>query len=124
MKTKFKINNATEKAVNEKTFIVYKMILHCNMTHDDWSSVLFEVGCEFVEKYMPYKAIQTSLLTDGKLGFWDWWLMLFIEDDETLLTFDSIHSYAIEKRHLLDLNEAENQFRYFLQSNKKLNEKI
>lgn len=127
MKTKFKINSATQQVGNEKIFVVYKMITRCNMTHGDWVSVLFETGCRFVEKRLPFKALQKSLLTDASLGFWDWWMLIFIEDDETLLTFNNVISFSIyaeEKDRLIHLKEAEDQFNYFLQSNKKLNEKI
>jgi len=127
MKTKFKINNATQQAGNEKIFIVYKMISRCNMKHEDWVKILFETGCVFVEKHMLLKGVQAALLTDTSLGFWDWWMLLFISDDETLLTFNNVvtrETYAAEKKRMLQLKEAEDQFRYFLQSNKKLNEKI
>ncbi|HMR84958.1 MAG TPA: hypothetical protein PKE30_17555 [Niabella sp.] len=123
MKTVFKINSATEQAATQKMTVIRNVLTKFKMSHEDWSTCVFEFGCRFIEQYITNEKVQQSLLCNEKLGFWDWWIMLFIEDDEVLLNFqiNGLKAYRHEKRVLLEYKEAYNHFNYFLISNGKFN---
>lgn len=125
MSNKFKINSATEKAAVQKMEVAASIIKKCGMSYQDWADILFETGCRFIEKNIRQANIQTCLLQNNNLGFWDWWLVLWLEDDEAIVNYPSVtnaRSYITEKERLLNLMEPVKQFDFFLISNAKLNE--
>lgn len=122
----FKINNATTIAANPKTAIVAQLLRKCGLTYSQWVNVLFETGCKFIEENVADYYMQKALLENKDLGFWDWWLLFSVEDDETLLDYIglvSFRSYCHEKQRLIKLYEAHAQFTHFLNANQKLNGK-
>lgn len=125
MSNKFKINTATEKAAVQKMEVAASILKKCGMSYQDWADVLFETGCRFIEKNIRQPNIRTCLLQNHNLGFWDWWLVLWLEDDETILNYPAVTNaltYIQEKERLLNLMEPVKQFDFFLTSNAKLNE--
>lgn len=57
------------------------------ITDDMHNNLLFEVGCDFVEKNAPQ---DLKMLTELKFGFWDWWFFMFLKDDHLLIESDYI----------------------------------
>lgn len=122
---KFKINTATETAAVQKMEVASAIMRKCSITYQDWADILFETGCRFIEKNIVHPHIRASLLQNQRLGFWDWWLVLSLEDDESVLRYPevtSMASYVREKERLLNLMEPVKQFDFFLIKNEKLNE--
>jgi hypothetical protein len=125
MNQQFKINTSTQKAAIYKMEIVAQLMKKCNLSYADWADVLFETGCKFIEKNIAIGHLQVLLLQNKKLGFWDWWLVLSIEDDEMILSYkevNSMASYVNEKQRMLHLLEPQKQFDFFMIKNEKLNE--
>lgn len=52
-----------------------------NIEKEEWSESLFEIGCEFAEKW--YEENYITILS--KSNFWDLWTIEFIKDDELLI---------------------------------------
>jgi hypothetical protein len=123
--SKFRINNATESAAIHKMEVASAIMRKCGITYQDWADILFETGCRFVEMNITHPHIRICLLQNQQLGFWDWWLVLSLEDDESVLTYPEVASrasYIREKERLLNLREPVKKFDYFLIQNGKLNE--
>lgn len=121
---KFKINTATEQAATQKMEIAASLMRKCGISYQEWADVLFETGCRFIEKNVKQQHLQKCLLQNSKLGFWDWWLILSLEDDEQLVSYPAVKglsSYILEKERLLNLLEPVKQFDFFLIKNDKLN---
>jgi hypothetical protein len=127
MNNSFKINTATHKAAVQKIQVAEKLMKKVSITHEQWAKILFEMGCVFVERHVSTYYFQTALLQNKELGYWDWWFMLFIEDDASLLNYPSITNierYIKEKERLLTLMESIKQFEHFLNINTRLSEKV
>lgn len=95
------------------------------MSYQDWADLLFENGCRFIEKNIKINYLQIALLQNPALGFWDWWLIVSIEDDENLTSYSEVTSFSAyikEKERMLHLMERVKQFDFFLIKNDKLNE--
>ncbi|MCX6232650.1 MAG: hypothetical protein NTZ33_14025 [Bacteroidetes bacterium] len=75
------------------------------ITPEMHNKLLFEVGCSFVEKNAPKSLI---LLTDIKLGYWDWWFFLFYKDDDLLIDHKQIpHNFDyVEFKEMMVENEV------------------
>jgi len=78
--------------------------------------VLFEVGCMIAEKCAPKFA--NKLLTERDYGFWAWWLVEFLRDDEALLYYHpeafQQHSYRTIKASMLNDKDVSANFDRFL----------
>lgn len=125
MKTLFKINSATQQAADFKIGIIKKVMGKCSIDYDRWVNLVFELGCRYAEQHITDNKLCQALLTNPDFYYWDWWLITFIEDDETLLQFPKIlnpSSYTLEKERLLRLMDTADMFDRFLKSNNKLNE--
>lgn len=121
--TKFKINTATSKAAVANITIMEAIMHRTGITYNEWVLCLFETGCRFIERNIEDEFTRRRLLQQQCFGFWDWWLVIFITDDESLLQFHSVNSltiYELEKQRLLSLMDTNTQFRYFLKSNSML----
>jgi hypothetical protein len=46
------------------------------------NELLFEIGCQFIEKNAP---LDLKLLTDIDLGFWEFWYWIYINDDKNII---------------------------------------
>jgi len=79
--------------------------------------VLFDVGCMIAEKYSPQLA--ERLLTDKKYGYWAWWLVEFLRDDEAILYYrpEAFNQYsyeAIKTCMLYDKDVSDNFVRFII----------
>lgn len=126
MKITFKINSATQQAFTLKLDAAIEIMKYAGITQEDWLLVLFELGCEFVEKNKYISYLWEGLLQNEKLGYWDWWMVLFTEDDHLLTTMNVVNdynSYYAQKLRMVYSEAADYQFHQFLQRNKKINGK-
>ena len=124
MKTDFKVNTATEKVANRKIDVINSILEKCAMTFDQWNDNVFETGCLFIDEYVKSDRIAMALLRNEALGFWDWWLYISIQDDESLLQYPSVMSlraYKAEKMELITYPVTYQQFQHFLKTNKRFN---
>ncbi len=113
-----KLLNSAVEVASEKRMQASKAVMHnAGVSVDQWSKVLFELGCAFIERWIRPLYMQQCLLQNPALGFWDWWIVQFMDDDIELMDhrIGNCHRYIINKRHLLELPELFNQFEYFLQ---------
>jgi len=120
---KFKINTATGKQAMESVSVLQKVLNSANINYSQWVSLFFEIGCEFVEMYISEKDMQVKLLQEKKYGFWDWFIIIYLIDDEQLLTYPYINNYqdyVSEKYMILHLLNTSKQFDYFIERNKKM----
>lgn len=117
---KFKINTATHTAALSKAGQLTALMQRTGITYEQWINCLFETGCRFIERNVADEFSQNRLLKEETFGYWDWWMVIFINDDETLLQFHTVNSpeiYTIEKQRLISLMDTNSQFRYFLKAN-------
>ncbi len=120
---KFKINTATQKAAIQKMEVAASIMRKAHIDASQWSAILFNVGCKFIEQNIADTQLQQRLLQDEKLCFWDWFIIVFINDDETLLNYHHINNaatYTSEKERIIYVLQCTNQLQYFLKSNKEL----
>jgi len=124
MPAKFKINSATHQSANHNINVVARVLKAAKMDYGQWANALFETGCRFVERNIANITLQKQLLENERFGFWDWWMIMSIKDDESLLahhhSINNPASYAMEKERLLNLLESIKRFDYFLKSNMKV----
>lgn len=91
-----------------------------------WNQLVFESGCMLVERQRDLGYLHDALLQNPAIRFWDWWLLLFAEDDALLIELgliNSADSYRAEKYHLASSEAADYHFNQFLRSNPLLNGK-
>lgn len=127
MKTVFKINPGTQQAASLKIEAAQQMMRTANITKDEWLMLIFETGCAFVEQNTYLKPLWAPLLQNEQIGFWDWWLILWTEDDELLLKINTVNNFKAYKRMKIGLinNEAATfQFHQFLRRNKFINGEV
>lgn len=64
----------------------------------DWSNLMFEVGCEFLEHWYGQ---EKALTIQTETNFWDLFYLEWIKDDKFLLSSRTYESYEEEKRNLI-----------------------
>jgi hypothetical protein len=120
MKQVFKINSATQQAANQKLNVIRGIIKRKNIGHDNWMSLLFELGYQFIERHIRDAETRDALLKDRTYRYWDWWMVVFINDDESILDDRNVKdllTYTREKTVLIHLCETYDLFKQFLRSN-------
>ena len=97
----------------------YAIMQQCRMSKEQWCTILFEVGCEFVESWIDDARHQRELLIDKSAGYWDWWMLVYMADDRQLLgdSVTDIKRYRHTKMYLLQISEMYEQLRIFLNRN-------
>lgn len=118
-----KATNKTAQAANEKITISKSVMQSAGIEYEQWANLLFDLGCLFAEKYAP-PGWAECLLQNKALGYWDWWLVQFMDDDKTLQYIDGITSqriYQREKLNLLYRQEVKEDFNHLLS---RINEKL
>lgn len=119
---KFKINTATGKQAMASLSVLQKVLNKTKISYSQWLNMFFETGCKFVEMYIADEEVQVKLLQDESFGFWDWFMVIYLHDDEQLLSYSFINDfedYIGEKQKILLLINESKQFDYFIESNKK-----
>lgn len=122
----FKINSATHQCAVQKMHIINSIQIKCGISYEQWVLLFFETGCLLLEKQIARKFMIDALLTNKELGYWEWFLVFYLEHDETLLDFIAVQNYEAyknEKKKLIDLYETRSQVSIFLKYNKILNDK-
>lgn len=91
METKFKINQPSNKInytqlVGNAFLQVQHDILHkAGISKFQWNMLLFESGCALVEQVYTHAEAALQELREKKYGFWDWYIVKFLQHDEHLL---------------------------------------
>ena len=96
---------------------VREVLWIAEITDEHRIKVLFDVGCMIAEKYAPKFA--NKLLTERDYGFWAWWLVEFLRDDEALLyyrkeVFEQFPYKTVKGYMLFDKDVSDNFVRFIL----------
>lgn len=75
-----KHNSQTQAACRQAKDAVARVCEAAKMSRDHWNTIMFEMGCEFVEACMS-KDVALEYLTDYKHGFWAWWISIYVQND-------------------------------------------
>lgn len=90
-----KQNNHTQKQAAELMAAKQLICELAGITEAERCSVLFETGCQFVERLVQNTKDCQEILTDPKRNFWTWWKVEFARDDRDLVQIGA---------HFYDLN--------------------
>ena len=84
---------------NQRIDSSLQMMQHSGMTVEQWNHLLFEAGCAFVERWILRLYQQECFLQNPELAFWDWWLAMWMDDDQELLRYriQSLEQYHQQK---------------------------
>lgn len=80
--TYIKINSHTQQQAMKAKGTLHNILESSGCTKDEWTAILFEIGCRFAEIEFEDAF---DRITNPKRGFWGWWLQTWLEDDQTLL---------------------------------------
>lgn len=111
-----KTMNKTALEVTEKMNISRSVMQSAHINYEQWINLMFDFGCLFAEKYAP-SGWAICLLQNKAVGYWDWWLMQYMNDDKVLQYIGGITSPAIYKREKLNLlysGEVKKEFNQLL----------
>ncbi len=106
--------HAAEQMIKQSQSIMHR----CRITYEQWVFLLFENGIRFIENTV-LPDLQQSFKTDKKIGFWDWWLVAYMEDDAKLLTFTvplNSDRYEVHKEQFMLRKDVYDAFCYNFKS--------
>ena len=97
-----KPNSYTQKRVCIFKNAVAEILQNFQIDIDTYYNLLFEYGCAFAEDFVGDAKDVEYLLQDSNSGFWHWWRLVWLTDDETLLRFKEFGaSYSVAKRDMI-----------------------
>lgn len=105
---------------NQRIDSSLQMMQHSGMTVEQWNHLLFEAGCAFVERWILRLYQQECLLQNPELAFWDWWLAMWMDDDQELLRYriQSLEQYHQQKEVWVQDKALYTLFEQFLKRNR------
>ena len=93
-----KPNSYTQQRVQTFKNTLDQVLTNFQIDTETYYGLLFEYGCAFVEDFVGDKKEVQYLLQNPSAGFWHWWRLQWLTDDETLLRFKEFGaSYAVAK---------------------------
>ena len=101
-----KKNSHTQNQAAELTATKQLICARAGITETERCTVLFETGCQFVERFVQNTKDCHRILTNPQRNFWAWWKVEFAKDDRDLVQieaqFDDL-SYFDTKLSMLEL---------------------
>lgn len=97
------------------TNIVATICKYVQITRDGYLETFFEIGCQLVEqKFKDNKPMQIKLLQKVKFGFWDWFLIEYMQHDEAMQNSTiPYRKYNEYKKNWLDTYRLDNALETF-----------
>ncbi len=83
-----KKNSHTQKQAAELMTAKQLICELAGISEAERNTVLFETGCQFVERLIQNTKDRQEILTDPKRNFWTWWKVEFARDDRDLVEMD------------------------------------
>ena len=87
-----------DKMIQDSRTVMSKV----GIDYEQWVNLLFDLGCLYAERNAPAYMLD-ALLQNKVFGYWDWWLVQWMNDDKVLQYMDGITSLSIYKREKLSL---------------------
>lgn len=114
-----KPSSYTQVSASAFAKVVVEVCEAADITVNFRNKVLFETGCAFVEQYIRDIDFGRHLLENHYSGFWAWWTVEFLRDDEMQIRYKPRvfrhYPYADIKRLMLDDTSVYDAFARFLQ---------
>lgn len=120
MRTKTKTKTATHTAAVELQSVIHNTMSVTGVSSEDRSRLIFELGCRFIEDRVPDEELRYDLLVEKDLGFWNWWVVAFANDDKMLLAcyknagLPKHFCYATDKQYMLCSSSIDTEFKEFI----------
>lgn len=103
--------NYTKEKVQETKSIYIGLLNKFRMTDFEHSSIMFETGCAFIENITTDIDDKKWLLSNTKSGFWDWYIVKFLDDDAILIKYiNQKDEYVKRKWEMVMLRNLEDCF--------------
>ena len=123
MKKGLQHNSMVAQAAQQCIQHTREAMRQASINYDQWVMLLFDQGCIAVETWVPDAWKQMCILQNEKLGFWDWWLSIWMQDDGLLAAEKTGHNdYLRSKEWLHKIPALQQQFHSFI--NKRIDEEI
>ncbi len=98
--TYIKPNSKTQQQCSVANDTLTKVLAATGMSKDEWTALMFEMGCQCVEMQEHDRDVGNLILQNVEYGFWAWWITAFLEHDRQLMVSNRLHNYHIEKDKL------------------------
>lgn len=106
MRTFTKPSSHTQRAHGKKTDALDVILKLTGLSFDEWNATMFEYGWKLCGvMFSDAEILRKKCLQEKKMGYWAWFINLYLEDDKALLDiYDelSVEKYLKEKSNLLN----------------------
>jgi hypothetical protein len=82
MKTQQRKDSITACDTIRYSNVVATICRHTLLTRQQYLQLFFETGCLLVEETFDCKITQQALLQNPKYGYWDWYMVQYLQHDE------------------------------------------